>query len=276
MLTHDPAGALAWYAMVEAQAPTAGAPADPPSGELVVHPSLRRRGHGHALLTAVRMQAGLLAGPDADHGSDRDGAVRVWAHGNLAQARAFATAVRFRPARELWQMSRPLTGDLPAVRLPDGFSLRSYRPGTDDADWLRVNAAAFAHHPEQGSWSQRDLDLRLAEPWFDATGFLVLQDDVSSGTPMAGYHWTKVHPGTADAQAAVGEVYVVGIDPSYQGRGLSMPLVAAGLIHLRDHGLTRVMLYVDADNEAAVHVYSQLGFSTSSVDVMFTPGLPTQ
>ena len=60
-----------------------------------------------------------------------------------------------------------------------------------------MNAAAFAHHPEQGQWTAPDLDHRMAEDWFDPAGFLVL--DAPDGE-MAGFHWTKVHGGDGPAR----------------------------------------------------------------------------
>ena len=70
----------------------------------------------------------------------------------------------------------------------------------------------------------------MAEPWFDPEGLLLAED--ADGT-IVGFHWTKRH----DAQQ--GEVYVVGIDPGAQGRGLGRLLTLAGLHHLWAPGSAR-------------------------------------
>jgi len=102
--------------------------------------------------------------------------------------------------------------------------VRTFTPGEDDAAWLAVNAAAFAHHPEQGSLTQRDLDDRKAEPWFDPKGFFLAE----RAGEIVGFHWTKVH-----AEERLGEVYVVGIPAGRPGRRPSAKaLTATGLRHL--------------------------------------------
>jgi mycothiol synthase len=227
-----------------------GSATDHATAEIVVRPDQRRGGLGSALLKA----AAELAGPTP---------LRVWAHGDLPASQGFARAHGYERVRELWQMSRPLTDPLPSSPLPDGFTLRAFRPGQDDDAWLAINAAAFAHHAEQGAWQVADLQQRMAEPWFDPAGFLLLADDATG--ELAGFHWTKVHP----AEQPVGEVYVVGVAPGYQGRGLAKPLTLAGLQHLRGRGLARVMLYVDGDNDAAVRTYSGLGFTRAALDVQY-------
>jgi mycothiol synthase len=235
-------GALAGYAFVDRTDP------EGPAGELVVHPSHRRRRHGTALLTAAG-----------------DGPLRFWAHGDEPGAHAFAVKNGFARVRVLWQMRRPLSAALPDIPLPPGVTLRGFRPGHDEQAWLAVNARAFAHHPEQGRWTIDDLRLREAEPWFDPAGFLLAVDVEDT---LLGFHWTKVHP-AAGHDPAIGEVYVLGVDPAGHRRGLGGALTAAGLHHLAATGLTEAMLYVDESNEAAVALYRRFGFEIHQADVNY-------
>ncbi|GHI88380.1 mycothiol acetyltransferase [Streptomyces xanthophaeus] len=223
-------------------------PVEAPAAELVVHPALRGRGHGRALGSALLAASGKR--------------IRVWAHGGKSAARHLAQVLGLTLFRELRQLRRPLAaGDpLPEPALPAGVTVRTFVPGADDEAWLAANAAAFAHHPEQGALTQRDLNDRIAQPWFDAKGFFLAE----RAGELVGFHWTKVH-----AEQALGEVYVVGVRPGAQGGGLGKALTAIGLRHLAAQGLPTAMLYVDADNPAALAVYEGLGFTTHEVDLMY-------
>ncbi|MFD7700029.1 mycothiol synthase [Streptomyces caelestis] len=235
-------GELVGYAQLEDTDPV-----EPPAAELVVHPSYRGNGHGRALGSALLAASGKR--------------LRVWAHGGHSAARHLAQVLGLTLFRELRQMRRPLADlDLPDPVLPEGVSVRTFVPGQDDDAWLAVNAAAFAHHPEQGSLTQRDLDDRKAEAWFDPEGFFLAEKDGR----LVGFHWTKVH-----AAERLGEVYVLGVSPDAQGGGLGRSLTTIGLRHLAGEGLPTAMLYVDADNKAAVSVYERLGFVTHETDLMY-------
>ncbi|MEU3300241.1 MULTISPECIES: mycothiol synthase [unclassified Streptomyces] len=236
------AGDLRGYAQLEDTDPV-----EAPAAELVVHPGHRGRGHGRALGNALLGASGKR--------------LRVWAHGGKSAARHLAQVLGLTLFRELRQLRRSLSPlDLPDPVLPDGVTVRAFLPGQDDAAWLAVNAAAFAHHPEQGSITQRDLDDRKEEPWFDPKGFFLAEREGE----IVGFHWTKEH-----AEEQLGEVYVIGIRPDAQGTGLGKALTAIGLRHLAAQGLPTAMLYVDADNTAALRVYERLGFTTHEVDLMY-------
>ena len=139
--------------------------------------------------------------------------------------------------------------------MPDGVSVRGYRDSDRD-EVLRVNAAAFSHHPEQGSMDADDLAARMAEDWYDPAGLLV----ADTGSGLAAFHWTKQH------DARLGEVYVVAVDPAAQGQGLGKVVTLAGLYHLAGLGVDEVLLYVESDNAPAVRVYAGFGFAHADVD----------
>ncbi|MFG2715809.1 mycothiol synthase [Streptomyces goshikiensis] len=224
-------------------------PVEAPAAELVIHPALRGRGHGRALGQALLAASGKR--------------IRVWAHGGKSAARHLAQVLGLTLFRELRQLRRPLGAQaesLPDPALPAGVTVRTFVPGADDAAWLAANAAAFAHHPEQGALTQRDLDDRIAQPWFDPKGFFLAERDGE----LVGFHWTKIH-----SAERLGEVYVVGVRPGAQGGGLGKALTAIGLRHLEAAGMPTAMLYVDADNPAALAVYESLGFTTHEVDLMY-------
>ena len=243
---------LAGYAHLDTTDVVAGA-----SAELAVAPSYRRRGIGRVMVQTLMDDAG-------------DGRLRLWSHGFQAGARALAESMGFRQERALWQMRRSLFAPVPVPEWPDGVEVRTFVVGQDEEAWLEVNNRAFEEHPEQGGWSLDDLHMREREPWFDPDGFfLAVKDD-----RIVGFHWTKVHgarnhSGHSHDHDPIGEVYVVGVDPSMQGQKLGPALTLRGLQHLRGLGLPQVMLYVDDINTNAIGVYERLGFAKWDVDICF-------
>lgn len=220
--------------------------------ELVIAPDSRRRGLGRMLVEHL-----IAATPDVR--------LRLWSHSEGDAASALATSLGFDTLRVLWRMRRSLRAPLPDATFPDGVVVTPFRPGVDDDAWLELNARAFASLPDQGSWTREDLVVRMAESWFDPQGFLMAW----SGSTLVGFHWTKVHGEDHHRRAPIGEVYVLGVDPGLQGHGLGQALTVAGLRHLRERGLDQVMLYVDHGNQAAISLYSHLGFVRWDTDVLY-------
>lgn len=213
---------------------------------------------------------GIGRGIGRDIGRDI-GRATWWVHEANDGDRRAADAAGLHPGRLLIQMRRPLPLDEHAT-----ITDRAFRPGVDDDRLLAVNNRAFDGHDEQGGWTRDTLALRMAEPWFDPDGLRVLDDadgdadgngDGDGG--IVAFCWTKVHSARGN-DPDLGEIYVIGVDPRAHGRGLGRQLTLAGLDHLAARGVGTGMLYVDAANEAAVHLYRDLGFVTHHREHAFT------
>ena len=225
--------------------------------EVVVHPEYRRQGVGRELVESAIEKS-------------NDPRMRLWAHGELTSAYNLAAKLGFAKTRELWQMRRSLFAPLPKANNAEGITVRSFQVGKDESSWLALNAIVFADHPEQGRMSAQDLAVRMSEQWFDPAGFLIATQEQSGTEVMVGYHWTKVHGGAGShGHSEIGEIYVLGISPDLRGTGLAKLLSIRGLEYLRSKGLPAAMLYVDADNKAAISLYESLGFAHWDTDVMF-------
>jgi mycothiol synthase len=195
-------------------------------------------------------------------GSDGGGHVDWWVSGGSPASEELADEIGLTPGRRLHQMRRALpTEEHPTIET------RPFVPGVDEGAWLAVNNRAFATHPEQGGWDRETLVLREREPWFDPPGFLLHERDGR----LAGFCWTKLH---TDHDPPLGEIYVIGVDPDFQGLGLGRQLTLAGLDSIARRGISVGMLYVDADNTAGVGLYDALGFTIHRTDRTYSTDVP--
>lgn len=226
--------------------------------ELVVDPRSSTR-----LRTWERL---MLACIDAV-GHEGGGSATVWVHDATPGHDAMAGGAGLDARRDLYQMRRRLPLDEPST-LPT----HSFVVDRDEGAWLAVNNRAFAGHPDQGGWTLDRVRRLEAEPWFDPEGFLLHERDGR----LAGFCWTRVH---REVVPPVGELYVVAVDPEFQGMGLGRQLVVAGLESLSrrrldDESLGSAVLYVDASNQAALRLYRSTGFELDHVDRAYVGAVP--
>lgn len=221
------------------------------SVEIAVHPEFRSEAYE---AEAVRRGTAIL--PSGARHS-------VWASRG-GQVRALAGA-GYRETRSVIRMER----SLPTAERepPAGLRLETFRWERDAASVVDINNRAFVDHREQANLDERTLAERTSLAWFEAEGLLMAY----RSSVAVGFCWTKVEEG------AVGEIYVVAVDPAHQGRGLGRWLTLAGLDHLsRRRGSTTGMLWVDGLNVPARSLYESLGFEAVRVNREFEPGAQDQ
>ena len=228
-----------------------------PRVEAVVHPKYRGKGLGSFILKEAIKVCG-----------DK---TRIWSHGDLPAAKAIAASLNL---ERLWSnllMSKTL-GEIQPVT--SKYHIRTFMPDFDNQAFLSLNNKVFANYPDQGGWSEDDLKVRLNESWFDEKGFFVAEDK----SELIGFCWTKIHGAHTHSHTgedddhgheALGEIYVLAVNPDYKGQGVGRDLTITGLNYLKYHGLNNVMLYVGVENKPAFNLYKSLGFNEFGSDVMY-------
>lgn len=156
--------------------------------------------------------------------------------------------------RHILKIHRSLTDPLPTTKRE--YTIRTFDPSQDKNRWLALNNKVFTNHPDQGNWALADLENRMTENWFDPEGFFLAVKD----NEIVGFVWTKIHQDLVN-QDPVGELYVVGVDPDHAHQGIGRAVSVAAINYLIENGLKRSMLYVDADNEKGLALYTSLGFN---------------
>jgi len=148
-------------------------------------------------------------------------------------------------------MVRAVLDGVPSCPLPEGFSIRRYRPG-DEKVWTRIWTAAELFGsvgPETFAREFGDRADLLPERQLylcDAAGHEV-------GTAAAWF-------GRSDIDPEAGLVHWVAVVPEMQGRGLAKPLMSAVLVRLRELGYRRAYLITQEARVAAVNLYLRFGF----------------
>ncbi|ASY25892.1 GNAT family N-acetyltransferase [Candidatus Planktophila versatilis] len=156
--------------------------------------------------------------------------------------------------RRILKLHRSL--EEPVTPVAHNFHIITFDTQLHSKLWLELNNRIFSTHPDQGNWAMADLENRMHEPWFDQHGFfLCIMEE-----KLVGFCWTKIHQEIVNKEP-IGELYVIGVDPAYSGKGIGKALCTQGLIYLKNKGITQGMLYVDEDNEAGKGLYKTLGFN---------------
>lgn len=169
-----------------------------------------------------------------------------------------ATATGLREIRSVLRLEGPIASASPPS-LPSSLSVRPFAPG-DETAMLAVNAAAFSDHPINADWTLPDITDRMARDWWDPDGVFIAWD----GKQAAGLCWTKAHAG------GLGEIYLIGVAPEWQGRGVGKHLAWRGLRYLSErHGAITGLVYTEGGTGSGLGLYEALGFEVVAEAICF-------
>lgn len=211
------------------------------------------------VMTTVERVNAALSVAGADH---EPLILEVWGRPRRPWHDVLAERLGMIPHRTLFQMRCALP-IAPEIAAP--VATRPISPQVDTAQLVEVNNRAFTYHPDQSAQELEEIAAAFASDGFRPDAVRVLDADSlpdlpsDAERPMAGFCWTKIHPASGN-RAAMGEIYVIAVDPAYHGHRLGLGLTASGLDWLASQDLHVGMLYVESDNVPAVRTYQRLGF----------------
>jgi GNAT superfamily N-acetyltransferase len=151
----------------------------------------------------------------------------------------------------LVNMVRATLDELPTHSLPDGYLLRMYQPGDEQA-WVDI-------HLEADRWNRVTLETFRKEFGVDPVPLAMRQFYLcnAEGTPIGtatGWLNDDYHG------AAWGRIHWVALRPQYHGRGLSKPLLAAACWRMRELGHDKAYLVTSTPRIPAINLYRSFGF----------------
>lgn len=148
-------------------------------------------------------------------------------------------------------MIRATLGDMPQFTLPEGYILRCYQPGDEDA-WLAVQAAADKHNTfSEDTFTQQfgdDVALLQSRQFYLCD---VQEHPIATATAWFNDDYQGL---------AYGRIHWVALLPNMQGKGLSKPLMTAACNQMRELGHERAYLTTASARLPAIGLYLKFGF----------------
>jgi mycothiol synthase len=219
-----------------------------------VHPDVRRRGIGRALLAEnLRRVRDRVAA----EGTAERAEIRVYVDDGATGHRRLMEGHGFEPIRWYVTMRRPTLDDIPDAPLPDGLELRPVTPDQHRAIF-DADVEAFRDHWQARELTDADFEAVFARSELDTGLWVVAWDGEEVAGGVQSWIWQE-----ENAELGVGRGWLerISVRRPWRGRGLGRSLVAEALRRLRAAGMTEAMLAVDADNPTgAFGLYESLGF----------------
>jgi mycothiol synthase len=150
--------------------------------------------------------------------------------------------------------------ELPAIKLPDGFTVQGVSNLDDGRLRARVTHGAFRPNDDWESyWAEYAKFIGSAV--YQGERDLFVRSPDSQGASACTIWFDSVN--------AVGLFEPVGTHPDFQGKGLGKAVMAEGMRRMKAAGMRRAIVGFDPDNVAALALYTSMGFRASCYFVMY-------
>lgn len=167
----------------------------------------------------------------------------------------------YRVTRHSYRMEISLDGGAPEPQWPEGFTVRTARPGEEERVY-EAHMSSFAD-----TWMFEREPFELWSHWFlkDASFDPSLWFLAEAGDELAGIALTR----ESENEPGLGWVRILGVVPQFRQRGLAQALLRHAFGEYVSRGLERVGLGVDAESPTgAVRVYERAGMRVARTNLI--------
>lgn len=163
--------------------------------------------------------------------------------------------------RHSYRMEISLEHGAPEANWPEGFSVRTMRPGEEE----RVYESQMTSFADTWMFEREPFELWshwfLKDPAFDPSLWFLAE----AGDELAGIALTR----ESENEPGLGWVRILGVVPEFRRRGLAQALLRHAFGEYARRGLRRVGLGVDAENPTgAVRVYECAGMHVERTNLI--------
>ena len=206
----------------------------------LIHPEHRRQGLASTLLVPSLRRAKELGAEVA----------QVCIRRNNSAAQNALLRLGFSPVRHFLQMRVDIT-ELDERETNQAALRCRYLQSGEEELLTEIQNISFA-----GSWGYHpntveEITFRLGLSQCSHHDVVLANDD----SRISGYCWTSL------TSKGEGQIYMIGVNPDFQGQGVGRRLLLAGLSRLRSQGCPVAELTVDSQNKAACDLYQSTGFT---------------
>lgn len=211
-----------------------------------VHPDYRNHGLGTALFAECLRRAEASGATRIHFDPSRNATLLI----EFLQRRGYTIE------RYFWDMRLEADHPTETATLPDGFTLRTFVRGQDEALLTHVRNVTFADHYGSVQRTVEEFTSRTKEGGFHADGVFFAFD----GDEIAGFCMTSRDEREWERRGEkVGHIGLLGAMPAYRGRSLGRALLLVGVNYLREF-VPVVELGVEGKNDSALALYRSVGF----------------
>jgi len=170
----------------------------------------------------------------------------------LMKARGFVVGAVVGPPAPLFERT---LDELPAIQLPDGFTVQGVSNSDDGRLRAAVTHGAFSSHEDWEGYAAEYAQF-IGSAVYDGARDLFVRAPDGRGASACTIWFDPVN--------AVGLFEPVGTHPDFQGKGLGKAVMAEGMRRMKAAGMRRAIVGFDPTNAAALALYTSMGFRASA------------